>query len=410
MPERYYQHQFPNGLTLLGESMPGMQSAAMTLLIPAGSASDEGACGTATVMSDLILRGAGDRDSRELTDYLDSLGLQRSSTAGVHHLRLSCAALAARVMESLPAYADIVRRPHLPEAGFQAARDLALQGLAGLDDDPRQKVLIQLRERHFPHPLGRSTMGKKEDLEAMTVETCRGHFYREIGPAGAILSFAGNIDCSRLRDEVERAFGDWRAGHRQVISLRSAPLGVLHVNHPSEQTHIGIAYPCIEETHPDYYVVRTAMEVLGGGMSSRLFTEVREKRALVYNVWAGYSSLKGIGAVMGYAGTSNDRAQATLDTFIAELTRLCEGVTSDELGRAKVGLKAATIMQGESTSGRAAAVAHDYFIRGRIRTLDEVERAIDSVTLEQVNNWLRTNRPGPFTIVTVGPKELAIPM
>ncbi|MFI5381287.1 MAG: insulinase family protein, partial [Tepidisphaerales bacterium] len=95
MPDRYYQHQFPNGLTLLGEKMPGMQSAAMTLLVPAGSAVDpEGACGAATVMSDLLLRGAGSRDSRTLTDYLDSLGLQRSSTAGVHHLRLSCAALA----------------------------------------------------------------------------------------------------------------------------------------------------------------------------------------------------------------------------------------------------------------------------------------------------------------------------
>ena len=409
MPERYYQHQFPNGLTLLGEKMPGMQSAAMTLLVPVGSAVDpEGACGTATVMSDLLLRGAGSRDSRTLTDYLDSLGLQRSSTSGVHHLRLSCAALAARVMEGLATYADIVRRPHLPEAGFEAARDLALQGLAGLEDDPRQKVLIHLRERHFPHPLGRSTMGKKEELEAMTLETCRGHFSRAFGPDGTILAVAGNIDFAAVRDEVDRQFGDWKPASPQTPAQRPGQGGILHVNHASEQTHIGIAYPCIEETHPDYYIVRTAMEVLGGGMSSRLFTEVREKRALVYNVWAGYSSLKGIGAIMGYAGTSNDRAQATVDTVVAELYRLCDGVAQGELDRAKVGLKAATIMQGESTSGRAGAIAHDYFVRGRIRTLDEVKDAIDAVTLEKVNAWLKANRPGPFTIVTVGPKELII--
>ncbi len=410
LSERYYQHQFPNGLTLLGEKMPGMQSAAMTLLIPAGSAADaDGACGTATVVSDLLLRGAGSRDSRTLTDYLDSLGLQRSCNSGVHHLRLSCAALAARVMEGLPVYADIVRRPHLPESGFQSARDLALQGLAGLEDDPRQKVLIQLRERHFPHPLGRSTMGKKEDLEAMTLETCRAHFARQFGPAGTILSVAGNIEFDRVKDEVQRLFGDWQTVTSPTPGQRPAPGNVLHVHHDSEQTHIGIAYPCIEETHPDYYLVRTAMEVLGGGMSSRLFTEVREKRALVYNVWAGYSSLKGVGAIMGYAGTSNDRAQATLDTVVSELYRLCNGVMKDELDRAQVGLKAATIMQGESTSGRAGAIAHDYFIRGRIRTLDEVKQAIDAVTLDQVNSWLKTNRPGPFTIVTVGPKELKTP-
>src|SRR2546428_146245 len=107
--------------------MPAMQSAAMTLLVPAGAALDpRDASGTGTVLSDLVLRGAGSRDSRALTDYLDSLGLQRSSSVGIHHTRLSCAALADRVMESLGAYADIIRRPHMPESGFEAARDLAL--------------------------------------------------------------------------------------------------------------------------------------------------------------------------------------------------------------------------------------------------------------------------------------------
>ncbi len=144
-------------------------------------------------------------------------------------------------------------------------------------------------------------------------------------------------------------------------------------------------------------------------MSGRLFTEIREKRALVYNVWAGYSSLKGSGSILGYAGTSNDRAQATLDTFVAELYRFQEGVTAQELARAKTGLKASTIMQGESTSARAGAIAHDFFMRGRIRTLDEIKSAIDAVTLDQVNAFLKNTPPGPFTIVTVGPKELTLP-
>src|SRR5881396_3007153 len=101
--------------------MPAMQSAAMTLLVPAGSATDPvDRTGSATVLSDLVLRGAGDRDSRALTDYLDSLGLQRSASVGVHHTRFGCAAPAAKVMEGLPTYADILRRPHLPASGFTA--------------------------------------------------------------------------------------------------------------------------------------------------------------------------------------------------------------------------------------------------------------------------------------------------
>jgi predicted Zn-dependent peptidase len=182
-----------------------------------------------------------------------------------------------------------------------------------------------------------------------------------------------------------------------------------HEEAKSEQTHIGLAWPSVEETDPDYYTVRLAVECLSGGMSGRLFTEVREKRALCYSVWAGYSALKGRGSILGYAGTSNDRAQATLDTFVAELHRLTEGVTEAELERAKTGLKAGTIMQGESTSARAGAIAHDFFIRGRIRTLEEIKDAIDGVTVDQVNAYLKTHTPGPFTIVIVGPKALKVP-
>jgi predicted Zn-dependent peptidase len=410
LPDRYFQHTFENGLTLLGERMPAMQSAAMTFLLPAGAATDPvDRCGSATVLSDLVLRGAGDRDSRQLTDYLDTLGLQRSSSVGVLHTRLGCAGVGPKVLESLATFADIVRRPQMPESGFDAARDLALQALAGVDDEPRQKLMIKLREWHFPTPYGRNTMGEKAHLEKLTLGLCKVDFLERYQPGGAILSLAGNIDYDVILKEVQKHFGDWRAQPPEQIKLMPPPGNVRHEDQQSEQTHIGIAYASIPETHDDYYTMRLAMEVLSGGMSGRLFTEVREKRALVYNVWAGYSSLKGQGSILGYAGTSNDRAQATLDCFIHELYRLQDGVTHDELERAKTGLKASTIMQGESTSARAGAIAHDFFMRGRIRTLEEIKAAIDGVSLDRVNAWLKSNKPGPFTIVTVGPKELRIP-
>jgi predicted Zn-dependent peptidase len=361
------------------------------------------------VLCELVLRGAGERDSRALTDYLDSLGLQRSGSVGVQHTRFSCAALAPRVMEGLAAYADIVRRPHLPPSGFEPSRDLALQALAGIEDEPRQKVLIKLREWHFPWPYGRSTMGEQEHLKKLTLEVCKMHYGRRYQARGAILGLAGNIDFGQIKGEAEKHFGGWNGTGEPPMEAAPPPGPAHHEEHASEQTHIGIAYTSIEETHPDYYVMRLAIEVLSGGTSARLFTQIREKRALAYNVYAGYMSLKGYGSVFGYAGTSNDRAQATLDTFIAELRRLGDGVTPDELERAKTGLKAATIMQGESTSARAGSIVHDYFMRGRIRTLDEIKAAIDGVTLDQVNAYLKRSRPERFTIVTVGPKALKTP-
>ncbi|MDQ3441161.1 MAG: insulinase family protein [Planctomycetota bacterium] len=410
MAERFFQHTFPNGLTLLAEHMPGMQSAAMTLLLPAGSATDPvDRLGSATVLSDLVLRGAGSRDSKQLTDYLDRLGLQRSSSVGVHHSRFGCAGLGDRVIEGLGAYADVVRRPHLPQAGFEAARDLALQSLAGLEDEPRQKLLIKLREWHLPSPYGRSSMGTKENLEKLTLELSQADHAQRYHADTGILALAGNIDFAQLKDEVEKHFGNWNGRTTDDIKVMPPPGNFHHEDQQSEQTHIGIAYPSIPETHEDYYTIRMAIEVLSGGMSGRLFTEVREKRGLCYSVWAGYSSLKTQGSILGYAGTSNDRAQATLDCFMTELHRLSDGVTEAELDRAKIGLKASTIMSSESTSSRAGAIAHDYFMRGRIRTLDEIKTAIDAVTVDRVNAYLKKNTPGPFTIVTVGPKELKLP-
>lgn len=410
MPERFFQHTFANGLTLLCETMPGMQSAAMTLLLPAGSEYDPAdACGSATVLAELVLRGAGSLSSRELTDHLDHLGLQRSSSVGVHHARFASAAVAKNVVEGITTYADIVRWPHLPEEGFEAARDLAVQSLEGIDDDPRQRLMIELRKLHLPYPLGRNTMGEIADLQSMTVDQCRAHHARLFRPSGAILAMAGNLDPIQTRDEVGKRLGDW-TGQAPTAVERIAPRSRCHhQTQESEQTHIGIAYPTISETHAEYYTLRLVAEALGGGMSGRLFTEIREKRGLAYSVSAGYSGLKGVGSILGYAGTSPDRAQATLDCFIAELHRVTDGITIDELHRAQIGLKASTIMAGESTSARSASIAHDYFMRGRIRSMQEILDEIDAVTIDRANAFLKTNPPADLTIVTVGPQELKFP-
>ena len=406
---RFYVHTFPNGLALLCEKMPGMASAAMTLVVPAGSESDpEGKCGMATILCDLLLRGAGNLDSRALTDYLDSLGLQRSNSLSVHHMRFSCAAVAEHVVAGIPTYADIIRRPQMPEAGFDAARELSLQSLDSIEDEPRQKLMIRLKEQYLPYPLGRNAMGDRKQIQTIHLADAKADFARRFHAGGSIISFAGNVDFQQIHAAVEKSFGDWNGRQHALAPLVFPSSRVAHEDQKSEQTHIGLAWDSIPETHEDYYTVRLGMEAFGGGMSSRLFTEVREKRGLCYSVWAGYSSLKGMGCILGYAGSSNERAQATLDCFMEETRRLAKGITQGELDRAQIGLKASTIMQGESTSARSGAIAYDHFMRGRIRTLDEIKNAIDAVTLEQVNDYLAAYPAKDFTIVTVGPKRLSI--
>src|SRR5438067_10200088 len=151
VPQEVYQHTFANGLTLLAERMEHVRSAALNFLVPAGCAYDPAdQLGIASLLSDLITRGAGERNSRELTLALDNLGLDRDESVGSMHTRFWGATLARNLPAALEIYADIVRKPHLPEEEIEPVKALALQDLQSLEDEPRQKVLIELRQRHYP--------------------------------------------------------------------------------------------------------------------------------------------------------------------------------------------------------------------------------------------------------------------
>ena len=174
MQPEVYQHTFRNGLTLLAERMEHVRSAALNFLVPAGCVYDPPAqLGLAAVLADLITRGAGPRDSRALTLALDNLGLDRSESVGLMHTRFWGATVARNLPAALELYADILRRPHLPDDEMDAVRSLALQDLQGLEDEPRQKVLIELRKRHHPAPLSNDRRGTVEGVNEVTPESVR---------------------------------------------------------------------------------------------------------------------------------------------------------------------------------------------------------------------------------------------
>lgn len=406
---RQYQHTLSNGLTLLAEFIPNLRSAAMTLVVPGGAASDPDDCsGAATVLSDWLLRGAGSRDSRALTGYLDGLGVQRGSQAETSFIRFSASMLSKNLLSVLPVYADIVQRPQLPTEGFEPAKDLALQQLASIEDEPSHKLSMLLRERHYPWPFGRPTLGVAAQLEAMTADALRSDYARRFTPRGSILSVAGNFDWATLKATVENAFGGWAEKPVVAPTARQPETGVTHVRQETNQVQIGLAYDSVPESHAESLLAQTALNVLSGGMGARLFMEIREKQGLCYSVHAGYHSLKNRAAVFGYSGTAPERAQRTLDSFIVELKRLAKGITADELERARISMKSRVIMQGESSGARAGALVYDFYHRGRTRTLADLKGQIESITLDAVNAHLAKNPMGQLTVVTIGPEPLKV--
>lgn len=407
MASAVFQHALGNGMTLLAERMDHVRSAAFSFLVPAGCVYDPPEkAGIGSLLSELITRGAGSRDNRELTLALDNLGLDRSASVGSMHLRFGGATLARNLPAVLDLSADILRRPHLPEDELEPVQQLALQDLQALEDEPRQKVLLELRKRHYPAPLSNDQHGTAEGITSVTPADVRNHYQKYVQPRGCILAIAGNIDWEPLKAQVEKLFGDWKPGQEQPLLLGPQPKQREHLQKDTTQTQIGIAYPSVPIGHVDYYKAMGAVNVLSGGMSSRLFTHVREERGLCYAVWASYTSFKDRGSILAYAGTTTERAQETLDVMVRELKRLADGIETDELARVQAGLKSSLIMQQESTTSRASSLAADWYYLGRVRSIEEIQAAIDGLSPEGIVAHLKQYPAKNFTIVTLGQKEL----
>ncbi|MFO1020022.1 MAG: pitrilysin family protein [Planctomycetales bacterium] len=410
MPDETVQsYRLPNGLTLLVERMPDVQSAAFSLVVPAGSIHDpSGRSGCAAVAGEMMIRGAGGWDSRELLSALDNLGVQHNEGADRVFISFNGALLGENLGEALSIYSRIVQQPTFPKEQFPAVVAGARLVLDSIEDEPRQKVILELRRRCYETPWGLPAEGSYEGLEALSLKDVIAHHQKYVQPEGAILGIAGQVDPEQIRDLVEREFGGWKPV--KSPALVTGPRGLFqdHIPHESTQTQIGIAYNSIPYSHPDYYAAWGAVNILSGGSSSRLFTEVREKRGLCYSVYATLHSLKDQARVLCYAGTTNERAQETLDVMLQEIRRLDQGILKEELDRCKARAKSALIMQQESSSSRASSLTSDWYHLGRVLSLEEVRTRIESLTEQQIVQHLHDYPVSDLTVLTLGPAPLEI--
>jgi predicted Zn-dependent peptidase len=399
----------PNGMVALGEPMPGVESVAFDFMLPGGAAwMPPGRCGAANVISEWVFRGAGTRDSRQLGDALDGLGLQRSTSIGSSHIYIGAALESSNLAQALALYGDVILKPHLSDEQFEPARQLIIEELQSLDDEPRQRVMIELRKRFYPDPLGRSNMGELDDLQSLTAAKTREIVGAYLDVQQIILTVAGKYDFDAVCRQIEGTFGPCEAKPLSAIESGGKGPKYTHIPNDGAQVHMGLMTPTARFVDEAYYDARLAVSVLSGGMSARLFTEVREKRGLCYAIGARYHSLREAAGIACYAGTAPEKAQETYDVILGEFNRLAEGISEEEMARAKIGLKSSVILQSESSSSRASAIGGDYYMLGRVRTLDEVKQKIEETSVESVLGFVRGNPFRDFTVVTIGPKEIRV--
>ena len=396
-----------NGLNVVVQVMPHVQSAGLTLMIPAGSIYDQrGKSGTAAVLAELLPRGAGGMNARELSGAMDNLGLQRSVSGGVGYLTFSAATTADRIGEAIPLIASMVHSPHLETESFGPARELVYQALNAVEDEPKQRLGHYLRRCSYPAPWGNPAEGTLSEVPAIEIDDVRRHHADFVLPSESAIGIAGNVNVDEIREALNGAFAGWSGGTRPDLETGEVQPSPQHVEHDSAQTHIGIAWDTVPYPHERYFEAWAAVSLLSGGMSSRLFTEVREKRGLCYAISASINTQRERACVFGYAGTTNDRAQETLDAMVAEIQRLHEDISEAELQRCKARAKSTLIMQQESTMSRASSMARDKLYLDRVMELDEIRARIDSLTVEQVRDFAVEYAPKSMVLVTIGPKPL----
>jgi len=405
-----FSHIFRNGLVLVAEPMPWLHSAAFTMLLPAGTAQEpEDRGGLSTLTAELAFRGAGPRNSRQFLQDLEALGIQWSQSVGDAHSSFSAACEAEKLPKALELFADLVRRPHLPLEELEAARQTALQEWRSLEDEPAQKVLVELRRRFYRMPWGRPSQGDLEALQTIRHPEVVEFWERVYRPDGCIIGVAGRVDWDRLVTWVGELFADWTPGAPPEPDQAINPPSVGHLPYDSQQTHLAVVYPTVPYRHEDYFRAWSAVHVLSGGASARLFTEIRERRGLCYAISASYHSLRDCAGVFCYAGTTAERAQQTLDVLLAELNRLSEGIGPEELHRLRARVQSALVFQQESSTARSQALAADWYHLGRARTLEEVGQQIQALRLEEINEYLARCGPKEFSIFAVGPNPLRLP-
>ncbi|RMF39627.1 MAG: insulinase family protein [Planctomycetota bacterium] len=411
MEQQILVHRLPGGLVLLGEPMPWLRTVACTFMLPAGTCCEpEGKEGLAGAVMEMIERGCGDLDSRAYMEVLDALGVETGSAVMTTHSTFGAVMRSDVLPEALHLLGQALCDPTLPADQVEDVRQICMQELRGLEDEPSHRCFTELKRFRFSHPYGRIAQGTREGIESIQHVDIVDFHRRHFSPGGTVLAVAGNFEWKRLCDLVEELFGGWRGEAQSELSPVQVNYGSRHVDFASSQTHLALAYDCPAYGDAEYYPSRAVVGVLSDGMSSRLFTEVREKRGLVYSVLATCYSIRDRGSVLCYAGTTANRAEETLEVLLQTIDSIAQGVSPGELERLKFRIKSSMVFEQESSRARSRQIANDWCVLGRVPTQREVLAEIDRLTCESVREHFLRYRPRAFSLVSVGSEPLELPV
>jgi predicted Zn-dependent peptidase len=408
----------PCGLRIVTEAVPTMRSVALGVWVGVGSR-DESAkqAGASHYLEHLLFKGTAQRSALEISAAIDRLGGEINAFTAKEFTCFYARVLDNDLPVAMDVVVDLVLSSTITGPDYESERGVILEEIAMHDDDPGDVVHDMFASAMFGDtPLGRPILGTVESIESLGRDTVRRYYRRWYRPEHMVVAAAGNLDHAAVVRMVKKAFAAGGAdvtddGQRTAAVRRVQPKPrhggeIAVIPRTTEQVNLVLGVPGVDRSDPRRFPLGVLNAALGGGMSSRLFQEVREKRGLAYSVYSYHSQYSDAGLFGVYAGCLPKKVDDVLDLCRAELQRVCNrGVTVEELDRGKGQLRGSLVLGMEDTSSRMNRIGKSELVYGEMLSLDEVLGRIEAVTLDDVQavaSELLTVTP---TLAVIGPFE-----
>ncbi|MDW3183737.1 MULTISPECIES: M16 family metallopeptidase [unclassified Roseobacter] len=402
------QHRLPNGFRIVTEEMPGLASASIGVWVTAGARHETPAQnGIAHFLEHMAFKGTKRRTALQIAESIEDVGGYINAYTSREVTAYYARVLQNDVPLALDVIADILLNPTLEEAEIEVERGVILQEIGQALDTPDDVIFDWLQEQAYPdHPMGRTILGPAERVANFTRADLQGFIKQHYGPEQMILSAAGAVDHEAIVKLAEELFGGMEA--RPVFDADAARFlgGERRQPKALEQAHFALAFESPGYRDDSIYTAQIYASALGGGMSSRLFQEIRENRGLCYSIFAQAGAYADTGMTTIYAGTSAAQLPQLAEITIDEMKRAASDMSPAEVARARAQMKAGLLMGLESPSNRAERLARLVQIWDRVPPLEETVAMIDAVTTGDVREFAQDMASAaPAALALYGPVE-----
>ncbi len=394
----------PSGLRVASRSMPGIETAAVGLYAEAGSRHEPARLnGIAHLFEHMVFKGAGGRSAREISEAIEDVGGDLNAATDRDGTSFTAAVLGEHVPLAVELIGDMILAPHFTRADLEREKDVVLQELGEARDTPNDIIFDDLWTVAFgDQALGRPVLGDEASIEAITIEDLHDWRRSRYRAGSLFLVGAGKIDHDQLVALAEGRLSSLPLGEIDIPEAARFTGGTKVGRATADQAHMALAYPAPAQRDPDHYAARFFCDIVGGGMSSRLFQQVREERGLAYSVYSQLHPYSDAGLFYIYAATARRESAAAALLIEETLAAAVGSVTEREVERVRTQARAGLLMSIESPWGQAHYLARQLSVYGRLVEPAEVIAELQAVTLEDVRAAGEKMLAGPRARATIG--------